>query len=243
MQALLSYRYSFATIVRLHHVGPPLAPAAILNVSVGVLMPSWPNNPRRRWYQPGGADARRASAVLRHIGTFRLAALVGVVLALAVWNSGLPGARQSAARDGIVGYARVIDGDTIDVAGTRIRLHGIDAPEASQSCTADGQAYPCGRQATDALARLVSGSTVRCEPLGTDRYRRTLARCRLSASNIDIESWMVREGFAVAYSRYSYDYVLDEWRARIAGRGIWAGSFEWPWDYRTATRGQDRRQW
>jgi endonuclease YncB( thermonuclease family) len=162
---------------------------------------------------------------------------------LVVWHSFGPTASVSrhAARV-IVGYARVIDGDTIDVAGTRIRLHGIDAPESTQICVIDSRPYRCGERATLALGDLVRGHTVRCDSMGLDRYRRTLARCRLTENNLDIEGWLVRQGFAVAFRRYSSEYLVDEVLARIANRGLWAGTFQWPWDYRAETRSENTRR-
>jgi endonuclease YncB( thermonuclease family) len=176
-------------------------------------------------------------AVVRHTGTIRLSALATIAAALVVWHSFGSGAGMGfgAAHD-IVGYPRIIDGDTIDIAGTRIRLHGIDAPESTQTCVVDATPYRCGDSATLALADLVRGHAVRCEPMGLDRYGRTLGRCRVDDSNVSINSWLVRQGLAVAYRHYSYAYLPEELTARIAGRGLWAGTFQMPWDYRADTR-------
>ena len=84
----------------------------------------------------------------------------------------------------ITGLATVIDGDTIDIAGERIRLHGIDAPEYRQTCIADGVTWPCGQSATDALAEFIGDSPVRCEEQGTDRYGRTIATCYVRGEDI-----------------------------------------------------------
>ena len=89
-------------------------------------------------------------------------------------------------------------------------------PSAStQTCTIADQVYRCGERATQALADLVRGQALRCDPLGLDRYRRTIGRCKIESTGQDIESWMVRQGYAVAYTRYSYAYVHDELIARI----------------------------
>ena len=85
----------------------------------------------------------------------------------------------------ITGPARVIDGDTIDVAGERIRFHGIDAPESGQTCIADGIIWPCGEKATTALTDFIGGSPVRCEGQGTDRYGRTIAACTVRGKDIE----------------------------------------------------------
>lgn len=133
----------------------------------------------------------------------------------------------------INGRASVIDGDTIEIAGTRIRLNGMDAPEARQSChREDGTTYRCGQQAALALDELISTrQPVYCDVTGTDRYRRVLAHCR--AGNIDIGDWMVRNGHALDWPRYSrgrYDAAQRE--ASQARRGIWQGNFVEPWIWR-----------
>ena len=131
----------------------------------------------------------------------------------------------------IMGTATVIDGDTIEIHGQRIRLHGIDAPESRQGCThLDGTPWRCGQQASLALADHIGTATVRCEPHGHDRYRRIIAVCFKRAE--DLNRWMVASGWAVAYRKYSLDYVADEKRAKRAKLGIWSGSFEMPWDWR-----------
>ena len=108
----------------------------------------------------------------------------------------------------ITGPARIIDGDTIDIAGERIRLHGIDAPEAAQTCVAGGVTWPCGQSATAALAEFIGGAAVSCRARGTDKYGRTIATCYVQGE--DIEAWMVLNGWALAYRRYSLEYVDEE---------------------------------
>jgi endonuclease YncB( thermonuclease family) len=130
----------------------------------------------------------------------------------------------------IVGKAWVIDGDTIDIAGSRIRLQGIDAPETDQTCTdADKKTWRCGRAATRELVGLIAGRPLRCETSGFDRYRRVLAVCALPDGS-DVNAWMVRQGWALAY--YSAVYRSEEAEAHAAKRGIWAGSFMPPWEWR-----------
>ena len=134
----------------------------------------------------------------------------------------------------VEGPARVIDGDTIVIAGERIRLHGIDAPESRQTCIADGVTWPCGQRATDALAALIGGALVRCVEQGTDRYERTIGIC--SVRGEDIEAWMVLNGWALAYRRYSLDYVDQEAAAQDARVGLWRGEFVSPWSRRRGER-------
>lgn len=128
--------------------------------------------------------------------------------------------------------ARASDGDTLNLTGISIRLHGIDAPELAQSCTRDGAFWACGREAADRLAALVAGKSVRCEQRGIDDYGRTVATCR--AGGIDLAAAMVDAGLAIALPHFTAAYVGHETRAREQRRGIWAGEFERPSDYRAA---------
>lgn len=130
---------------------------------------------------------------------------------------------------------RVIDGDTFDMAGTKIRLFGIDAPEAGQPCTnATGVGYDCGAVATQAMNQLVAGQFVTCLPRDKDRYGRTVAVCM--AGQVDVGAALVSAGWALAYRQYSMDYVDEEQVAGAGRQGMWAGSFMPPWDYRHAGR-------
>jgi len=115
----------------------------------------------------------------------------------------------------ITGKPRVIDGDTIEIAGERIRLHGIDAPESKQTCTdADGKKWRCGQQATFALANLIGNHWITCKGDKRDKYGRLIAVC--FAGPHDLNAKMVRQGWALAYRRYSMDYVDDENTAKVA---------------------------
>ena len=134
----------------------------------------------------------------------------------------------------VVGVASVIDGDTIEIHTQRIRLHGIDAPEASQSCDLDGKPWGCGQASANALADYIGRRTVTCEARDRDRYGRLVAAC--SVGGASISAWMVREGWAVAYRRYSQDFVADEAAARAAKRGIWRSAFIVPWEWRAQRR-------
>jgi endonuclease YncB( thermonuclease family) len=130
----------------------------------------------------------------------------------------------------ITGQASVIDGDTIEIHGTRIRLHGIDAPESGQACTTQGKTYRCGQQAAFALADKIKGGAVECRKKDLDQYGRIVARC--SVRDEDINGWMVAQGWALAYRQYSMDYVGQEARAKNLKLGIWQGEFEVPSDWR-----------
>jgi endonuclease YncB( thermonuclease family) len=128
------------------------------------------------------------------------------------------------------GRASVIDGDTIEIHGTRIRLFGIDAPESRQSCTAQDKAYRCGQQAAFALSNKIGSQAVECQPKDQDRYGRIVAVCQVGGE--DINAWMVAQGWALAYRYYSSDYVSQEQDASRSKIGVWQGDFEPPWDWR-----------
>ncbi len=134
----------------------------------------------------------------------------------------------------ITGPARVIDGDTIEVAGQRIRLHGIDTPEKAQTCQLEGVPWACGVAAWGELVQLVAGTRLTCETRDVDRYGRVVAVC--SADGQDINAVMVAQGWALAYRQFSDDYVGQEGKAREAGLGMWRGRFVAPWDWRRGGR-------
>ena len=127
------------------------------------------------------------------------------------------------------GFLRVLDGDTIDLDGVRYRIHGIDAPETRQSCFKDGREWQCGMEASLTMQRLAVGQ-VSCVGIEQDRYGRTVAKC--FAGDVDLGRELVRRGLALAYRRYSLDYVDDEDFARQNRLGMWAGEFVAPWDWR-----------
>lgn len=133
----------------------------------------------------------------------------------------------------IVGRASVIDGDTIEIAGTRIRFDGIDAPESHQSCqTTSGETYRCGRVSADMLDKFLSQSRpTTCTPKGKS-YDRIVAVCR-RADGTDINRWMVKNGQAVDWLKYSKGrYSQEQREAKEAQRGIWSGSFDMPCKFR-----------
>ena len=137
--------------------------------------------------------------------------------------------------DIISGTASVIDGDTIDIHGQRIRLSAIDAVESHQPCLlADGKRWNCGRDAAFALSNKIGRAPVSCEVEGIDRYGRSVAICVLRGE--DINAWMVENGWAVAYRHYGTQYVPAADHAREARLGIWTSQFMMPWDWRKEHR-------
>ncbi|MDF2809908.1 MAG: thermonuclease family protein [Microvirga sp.] len=140
-----------------------------------------------------------------------------------------------AATDAIAGQATVIDGDTLEIHGQRIRLHGVDAPESRQSCEdGTGRSYACGRMAAFALADWIGRAVVTCDPRDRDRYGRIVATCTVRGE--DMSAWLVQSGHALAFRRYSLDYVGAEDDARHRGAGIWQGRFTAPWGWRRGER-------
>ena len=133
----------------------------------------------------------------------------------------------------ITGRASVIDGDTLEIHGQRIRLSAIDAPEGGQTCLdTSGKPWRCGTMAARAMDDLTAGKTLSCDPRDVDRYGRIVAVC--TAGGVDVGAALVQAGLAVAYRKYGLDYVADEQAAQNAGRGMWAGRFDMPWDWRKA---------
>ena len=133
--------------------------------------------------------------------------------------------------DGAVGRASVIDADTIEIHGERIRLHGVDAPEGRQNCfMPDNTPWRCGQQGALALSDFLGSAPVSCERLDTDRYGRMVGRC--NAQGQDVSAWLVVSGWAMAYVKYSRDYVVAEQIAREARLGIWQGTVQPPWEWR-----------
>jgi len=140
----------------------------------------------------------------------------------------------------VTGRATVFDADTIRVDGQRIRLHGLDAPEYHQLCAdAREQSYTCGKAAARALRKFIGTAPVTCQPRAIDRFGRAVARCFVRDESVN--AWLVRQGYALAYRRYSGDYVPEEMEARNAKRGLWAGAFEAPWKWRNDHRRKDEK--
>ena len=134
----------------------------------------------------------------------------------------------------VTGQASVIDGDTIEIHGQRIRLHGIDAPESGQLCMAAGHRWRCGQQAALALADKIGRRPVTCQERDRDRYGRIVAKCTVDGK--DLSEWLAFNGWAVAYVYYSYEYTRAEASAKSNRRGIWAGRFVRPSNWRRGER-------
>ena len=156
--------------------------------------------------------------------------LAGGLLAALFANSV---ARQSFERSGVViaGHPRVVDGDSLEIAGVRVRLEGIDAPELAQRCRyRRSRTWPAGRAAHTALSSMIAGRTVRCRAVGRGKYGRILGIC--SIGDLELNSEMVRRGFAWAFVRYSDSYVAEEEVARRNRVGIWRHRCLPAWRYR-----------
>jgi endonuclease YncB( thermonuclease family) len=129
------------------------------------------------------------------------------------------------------GVPRIIDGDTLAISSTKVRLEGIDAPETDQIClNANGIRWTCGIDARDQLVAHIAGRDIECSSHGTDAYQRTLAICYLAGE--DLNGWLVQQGWALAYVKYSSEYRQVEEDARANQRGLWQGAFIAPWDWR-----------
>ncbi|TDQ34915.1 endonuclease YncB(thermonuclease family) [Phyllobacterium brassicacearum] len=128
--------------------------------------------------------------------------------------------------EALAGRAYVIDGDTISISGSHIRLKGIDAPELTQSCGTESVASACGKVSRQELVRLVGGREVRCEGYGQDKYNRSLATCYVGETNLNRA--MIEAGQAISYG----EYQDDEAQARKERKGLWVTTFETPQDWR-----------
>lgn len=129
----------------------------------------------------------------------------------------------------------IVDGDTIKVSGNTIRFNGIDAPEKKQKCKDFmGETYSCGVVATEALRAKIGENSVFCEQMEEDYYDRIIGTCYLG--ELDLNGWMVQQGHALAYRQYSDKYISEEQEAREAKRGLWAGEFIPPWEWRRGKR-------
>ncbi len=131
----------------------------------------------------------------------------------------------------LIGVPRISDGDTVEIGGTKIRLNGIDAPEAEQFCLNDkGKSWGCGQASRAALDKRAGRKTWTCKPLEQDQYGRTIATCTVGGE--DINRWMIQSGWALAFVRYTRVYEAEERPAKEAKAGLWSGAFVAPWDWR-----------
>jgi endonuclease YncB( thermonuclease family) len=135
----------------------------------------------------------------------------------------------------ITGIPKIRDGDQIMIGNTRIRLGGIDAPSSDQLClNNNGERWTCGVAAREELVRHAGNKPWTCHARQTDRRGRTVARCEVDGE--DIQQWLVKSGWALAYVRFSHDYDADEKAAREAKAGMWQGAFIAPWDWRVRNK-------
>lgn len=154
-------------------------------------------------------------------------------LCLSIWLfTGAAIAADSVNSADVYLITKVTDGDSLRADEIRIRLHGIDAPEMKQKCSSDdGSLYHCGIAARRYLVKLLQPpSEIQCHTITKDRYKRLVMRC--FKAGIDINAAMVRAGWAVAYRRYSKDYIAEENQARSQGKGMFAGAFQMPETWR-----------
>jgi endonuclease YncB( thermonuclease family) len=135
----------------------------------------------------------------------------------------------------VTGIPKIRDGDQLTIASTRIRLAGIDAPALDQLClNAAGERWTCGIAAHEALLAHVGDKSWTCHVQRTDRFGRSVAKCDVDGE--DVQQWMVKNGWALAYLRFSHAYDADEKVAREAKAGLWDGAFFAPWDWRVRNK-------
>lgn len=130
----------------------------------------------------------------------------------------------------IRGKVKIIDGDTIHIGNNKIRLHGIDAPETNQKCTLNKETWDCGIKSTLALKNFILDKEVHCEIIDIDQYKRFIGICFVDNKNMN--KYMVRNGWAIAYRYYSTLFVEDEKIAKKNKLGIWQGMFMEPYLFR-----------
>ncbi len=146
----------------------------------------------------------------------------------------------AAVADELIGQASVIDGDTIEIHGARVRIFGIDAPESDQLCH-DAHSRPdrCGQKASNALFDFIDRRPVECVEVDRDRYKRVVSGCTVGGT--DIADWLVRNGLALDWPQYSKGGdAATQAEAKREQRGIWAGSFKEPLTYRACRRSGGR---
>ena len=128
----------------------------------------------------------------------------------------------------------VIDGDTIHIGSKKYRFSGIDTPEMKQTCSKDNKIIMCGVLAKNALIKKISNRPVLCKEETIDRYKRIIAECFIN--NDSLSKYLVRNGHAFAYRKYSKKFIEDEQYAKENKLGLWSMTFEYPWEYRRKLR-------
>ena len=124
----------------------------------------------------------------------------------------------------------VVDGDTIKLGDVKIRFSGIDAPEINQTCVASEGKVACGKISKDILITKVTNNKISCTDEGKDFYGRVLGECFVNGESLS--RYLVREGFAFAYRKYSDKFISDEEYAKSNRLGMWSMKFQYPWDFR-----------
>ena len=127
-------------------------------------------------------------------------------------------------------HVTVVDGDTIKLGDVKIRFSGIDAPEIDQTCIASEGKVACGKISRDILITQVTNNKISCTDEGKDFYGRVLGECFVNGESLS--RYLVREGFAFAYRKYSDKFISDEEYAKSNRLGMWSMKFQYPWDYR-----------
>ena len=128
------------------------------------------------------------------------------------------------------GSLKIIDGDTIILNGEKIRFSGIDTPELKQTCMQGDLEVSCGMSAKMLLTEKIGNAIPKCISEGKDAYKRTLAECFVNGESLS--KFLVRSGYAFAYRKYSTKFIKDEKFAKANKLGMWAMTFQYPWDFR-----------
>jgi len=189
---------------------------------------------------PSGGELLRLCKKLSRMSPSQLLMLIIVGLITAYLAQPLhPPENSSPPLSAVAESVMVHDGDTLRMGSQRVRLWGIDAPELEQTCRQGETSQPCGKQARDALIRLIGQAQVSCSAVDTDRYGRSVARC--TANGIDLNRTMVAEGWALDYSTYSHEaYAREQELAQAGGKGIWGMQFQEPWRWRADRQSKGR---
>ena len=125
---------------------------------------------------------------------------------------------------------KIVDGDTIHINKDKIRFSGIDAPELNQTCLLNNNVVNCGKISKELFIKKIANNIPNCIKEGIDQYKRILAECFVN--NKSLSSYLVRNGYAFAYRKYSKKFIEDEEYAQKNNLGMWAMKFDFPWDFR-----------
>ena len=134
------------------------------------------------------------------------------------------------AQNALSDILKVVDGDTIKISGKKIRFSGIDAPEINQNCIKNKKKISCGILAKEALIKKIGNKIPKCINEGKDIYKRTLAECFVNGESLS--KFLVRNGYAFAYRKYSKKFIQDERFAKKNKLGLWSMKFKYPWEFR-----------